>query len=112
MAPIEGGLNPLLQDIGLIIHPPMLYMGYVGFAIPFAFAIAALIGGQFDSAWARWSRPWINLAWVFLTIGITLGSWWAYYESVGVAGGFGIQSKMPHYCQVSRNGINAQCIRQ
>lgn len=81
MAPLEGAdLNPLLQDIGLIIHPPMLYMGYVGFAVPFAFAIAALIGGQFDSAWARWSRPWINLAWVFLTIGITLGSWWAYYE--------------------------------
>ena len=81
MAPLEGGdLNPLLQDFGLIVHPPMLYMGYVGFAVPFAFAIAALIGGQFDSAWARWSRPWINLAWVFLTIGITLGSWWAYYE--------------------------------
>lgn len=81
MAPMEGAdLNPLLQDIGLIIHPPMLYMGYVGFAVPFAFAIAALIGGQFDSAWARWSRPWINLAWMFLTIGITLGSWWAYYE--------------------------------
>ena len=81
MAPMDGAdLNPLLQDIGLIIHPPMLYMGYVGFAVPFAFAIAALIGGQFDSAWARWSRPWINLAWVFLTIGITLGSWWAYYE--------------------------------
>lgn len=79
--PIQGGdLNPLLQDFGLIVHPPMLYMGYVGFAVPFAFAIAALIGGQFDSAWARWSRPWINLAWVFLTIGITLGSWWAYYE--------------------------------
>jgi cytochrome c-type biogenesis protein CcmF len=66
MAPLEGAdLNPLLQDIGLIIHPPMLYMGYVGFAVPFAFAIAALMGGQFDSAWARWSRPWINLAWVF-----------------------------------------------
>ena len=81
MAPLEGSdLNPLLQDFGLIVHPPMLYMGYVGFAVPFAFAIAALIGGQFDSAWARWSRPWINLAWVFLTIGITLGSWWAYYE--------------------------------
>ena len=58
----------------------MLYMGYVGFSVPFAFAVAALIGGQFDSAWARWSRPWINSAWVFLTIGITLGSWWAYYE--------------------------------
>ena len=81
MPPMEGAdLNPLLQDIGLIIHPPMLYMGYVGFAVPFAFAIAALIGGQFDSAWARWSRPWINLAWMFLTLGITLGSWWAYYE--------------------------------
>ena len=81
MSPMEGAdLNPLLQDIGLIIHPPMLYMGYVGFAVPFAFAIAALIGGQFDSAWARWSRPWINLAWMFLTLGITLGSWWAYYE--------------------------------
>ena len=81
VAPTQGGdLNPLLQDFGLIVHPPMLYMGYVGFAVPFAFAIAALIGGQFDSAWARWSRPWINLAWVFLTIGITLGSWWAYYE--------------------------------
>ena len=81
ISPVQGGdLNPLLQDFGLIVHPPMLYMGYVGFAVPFAFAIAALIGGQFDSAWARWSRPWINLAWVFLTIGITLGSWWAYYE--------------------------------
>ena len=80
-SPSEGGdLNPLLQDFGLIVHPPMLYMGYVGFSVPFAFAVAALIGGQFDSAWARWSRPWINSAWVFLTIGITLGSWWAYYE--------------------------------
>jgi cytochrome c-type biogenesis protein CcmF len=80
-SPTEGGdLNPLLQDFGLIVHPPMLYMGYVGFSVPFAFAVAALIGGQFDSAWARWSRPWINSAWVFLTIGITLGSWWAYYE--------------------------------
>jgi len=80
-SPTEGGdLNPLLQDFGLIIHPPMLYMGYVGFSVAFAFAVAALIGGQFDSAWARWARPWINSAWVFLTIGITLGSWWAYYE--------------------------------
>ena len=79
--PLEGGdLNPLLQDFGLIVHPPMLYMGYVGFAVPFAFAIAALIGGQFDSAWARWARPWINAAWMFLTVGICLGSWWAYYE--------------------------------
>jgi len=79
--PAEGAdLNPLLQDIGLILHPPMLYMGYVGFSVAFAFAIAALIGGQLDAAWARWSRPWTNLAWVFLTMGIALGSYWAYYE--------------------------------
>ncbi|WP_370278261.1 heme lyase CcmF/NrfE family subunit [Pontibacterium sp.] len=81
MYPQEGGdLNPLLQDIGLIIHPPMLYMGYVGFAVAFAFAIAALLSGQLDAAWARWSRPWTNVAWAFLTLGIALGSWWAYYE--------------------------------
>ncbi|EGV17376.1 heme lyase CcmF/NrfE family subunit [Thiocapsa marina] len=80
-APLEGrDLNPLLQDPGLAIHPPMLYMGYVGFSVAFAFAIAALIGGKLDSAWARWSRPWTTAAWVFLTIGIALGSWWAYYE--------------------------------
>ena len=80
-AVVEGrDLNPLLQDPGLIIHPPMLYMGYVGFAVPFAFAVAAMLGGQFDSTWARWARPWVNLAWVFLTLGIILGSWWAYYE--------------------------------
>ena len=79
--PIEGrDLNPLLQDFGLIIHPPMLYMGYVGFSVAFAFAIAALLSGKMDSAWARWSRPWANIAWVFLTIGIALGSWWAYRE--------------------------------
>jgi len=79
--PKEGGdLNPLLQDIGLIIHPPMLYMGYVGFSVAFAFAIAALLSGQLDAAWARWSRPWTNVAWAFLTLGIALGSWWAYYE--------------------------------
>jgi cytochrome c-type biogenesis protein CcmF len=79
--PGEGrDLNPLLQDPGLIIHPPLLYMGYVGFAVPFAFAIAALLGGQLDAAWARWSRPWTNVAWGFLTLGIMLGSWWAYYE--------------------------------
>ncbi|HYN78634.1 MAG TPA: heme lyase CcmF/NrfE family subunit [Lamprocystis sp. (in: g-proteobacteria)] len=79
--PLEGrSLNPLLQDPGLVIHPPMLYMGYVGFSVAFAFAIAALIGGQLDAAWARWSRPWTTVAWIFLTIGITLGSWWAYYE--------------------------------
>ncbi len=80
-AALEGSdLNPLLQDPGMVIHPPMLYMGYVGFSVAFAFAIAALISGQMDAAWARWSRPWTTVAWVFLTIGIMLGSWWAYYE--------------------------------
>jgi|TARA_B100000315_G_scaffold138469_1_gene127475 cytochrome c-type biogenesis protein CcmF len=79
--PVDGrDLNPLLQDPGLAIHPPMLYMGYVGFSVAFAFAIAALLGGRLDSAWARWSRPWTLGAWVFLTAGIALGSWWAYYE--------------------------------
>lgn len=73
-------LNPLLQDFGLIVHPPMLYMGYVGFSVAFAFAIAALLGGKLDAAWARWSRPWTIVAWAFLGIGIALGSWWAYYE--------------------------------
>jgi cytochrome c-type biogenesis protein CcmF len=73
-------LNPLLQDPGLVFHPPMLYMGYVGFAVAFAFAIAALLAGQLDAAWARWSRPWTIAAWIFLTLGIALGSWWAYYE--------------------------------
>jgi cytochrome c-type biogenesis protein CcmF len=73
-------LNPLLQDPGLIIHPPMLYTGYVGFAVAFAFAIAALLGGEMDQRWVRWSRPWTNAAWAFLTLGIALGSWWAYYE--------------------------------
>ena len=73
-------LNPLLQDVGLAIHPPMLYMGYVGFSVAYAFAVAAMIGGKLDVAWARWARPWTNIAWVFLTIGIALGSWWAYYE--------------------------------
>ena len=80
-AAVEGrSLNPLLQDFGLIIHPPMLYLGYVGFSVAFAFAIAAMLGGRLDTAWAKWSRPWTNIAWVFLTIGIALGSWWAYYE--------------------------------
>lgn len=80
-APMDGSdLNPLLQDPGLIIHPPMLYMGYVGFSVVFAFAIAALLSGRLDSAWARWSRPWTTIAWSFLTLGIALGSWWAYYE--------------------------------
>ena len=79
--PADGqDLNPLLQDIGLIMHPPMLYMGYVGFSVAFAFAIAALINGRLDAAWARWSRPWTTVAWSFLTVGIALGSWWAYYE--------------------------------
>ncbi len=73
-------LNPLLQDPGLIIHPPMLYMGYVGFSVAFAFAVAALLGGHLDATWVRWSRPWTTVAWLFLTIGIVLGSWWAYYE--------------------------------
>ena len=79
--PADGrDLNPLLQDPGMIIHPPMLYMGYVGFSVAFAFAIAALIGGKLDAEWARWTRPWTVVAWAFLTIGIALGSWWAYYE--------------------------------
>jgi cytochrome c-type biogenesis protein CcmF len=80
-APAEGSdLNPLLQDPGMVVHPPMLYMGYVGFSVAFAFAIAALIGGRLDAAWARWSRPWTTVAWSFLTIGIMMGSVWAYYE--------------------------------
>ncbi|MSQ69014.1 MAG: heme lyase CcmF/NrfE family subunit [Gammaproteobacteria bacterium] len=80
-APADGAdLNPLLQDPGLIIHPPILYMGYVGFAVPFAFAIAALVRGRLTPGWARWVRPWALAAWAFLTVGIALGSWWAYYE--------------------------------
>ena len=80
-AVVEGrDLNPLLQDSGMIIHPPMLYFGYVGFAVPFAFAIAALLDGKIDARWLRWVRPWTNVAWAFLTFGIALGSWWAYYE--------------------------------
>jgi cytochrome c-type biogenesis protein CcmF len=79
--PVDGrDLNPLLQDFGMIIHPPLLYMGYVGFSVAFAFAVAALISGQLDSTWARWSRPWTIAAWSFLTVGIALGSWWAYNE--------------------------------
>ncbi|OOS01630.1 c-type cytochrome biogenesis protein CcmF [Canicola haemoglobinophilus] len=79
--PVDGReLNPLLQDVGLIFHPPLLYMGYVGFSVAFAFAIASLMTGKLDTAWARWSRPWTMAAWVFLTLGIVLGSWWAYYE--------------------------------
>jgi cytochrome c-type biogenesis protein CcmF len=78
---VEGlDLNPLLQDFGLIIHPPMLYMGYVGFSVAFAFAVAALLGGEINRDWVRWSRPWTLVAWAFLTAGISLGRWWAYYE--------------------------------
>ena len=81
MPPLEGReLNPLLQDFGLAVHPPMLYMGYVGLAVPFAFVLSALIRGKLDSTWIRWTRPWTLVSWSFLTIGITLGSWWAYYE--------------------------------
>ena len=80
-AAAEGhDLNPLLQDPGMVFHPPMLYMGYVGFSVAFAFAIAALLDGRLDASWARWSRPWTTAAWIFLTIGIALGSFWAYYE--------------------------------
>ncbi len=80
-APMQGmGLNPMLQDVGLAIHPPILYVGYVGFSIVFAFAAAALILGKLDAAWARWVRPWILVSWIFLTLGIAMGSYWAYYE--------------------------------
>ncbi|TXG87300.1 MAG: heme lyase CcmF/NrfE family subunit [Rhodocyclaceae bacterium] len=79
-APEGRDLNPLLQDPGLVIHPPLLYMGYVGFSVAYAFAVAALLSGQLDAAWARWSRPWTTAAWIFLTLGIAMGSWWAYYE--------------------------------
>jgi hypothetical protein len=79
--PADGrDLNPLLQDPGMVIHPPMLYMGYVGLSVAFSFAVAALIGGNLDATWARWTRPWTTAAWIFLTIGIALGSAWAYYE--------------------------------
>ncbi len=79
--PLEGAdLNPILQDIGLAIHPPLLYAGYVGFSICFSFAIAALVSGRIDQAWARWVRPWTMLSWIFLTLGIAMGSYWAYYE--------------------------------
>ena len=80
-AAIDGrDLNPLLQDFALAVHPPMLYMGYVGFSVAFAFAVAAMLEGQLDEKWARWTRPWTTVAWMFLTVGIALGSWWAYYE--------------------------------
>ena len=80
-APFEGrDLNPILQDVGLAVHPPLLYLGYVGFSISFSFAVAALIEGRIDAAWARWVRPWTLAAWMFLTLGIAMGSYWAYYE--------------------------------
>ncbi|GAB1270162.1 heme lyase CcmF/NrfE family subunit [Aurantivibrio infirmus] len=80
-SPLEGSdLNPLLQDIGFIMHPPLLYLGFSGFSVAFAFAITALLSGKMDSAWARWCRPWTNVSWAFLTVGIGMGSWWAYYE--------------------------------
>jgi cytochrome c-type biogenesis protein CcmF len=79
-APLDGqGMNPILQDLGLAIHPPFLYLGYVGFSVSFSFAVAALIEGRVDAAWARWVRPWTLAAWCALTVGIALGSWWAYY---------------------------------
>ena len=79
--PPEGmDLNPLLQDLGMVLHPPLLYLGYVGFVVAFAFAVAAMLGDAFDSGWARWARPWTHAAWAFLTLGIAVGSWWAYYE--------------------------------
>ncbi|MFU8877605.1 MAG: cytochrome c biogenesis protein CcsA, partial [Wenzhouxiangellaceae bacterium] len=78
--PDGNDLNPLLQDPGMIFHPPLLYMGYVGFAVAFAFAIAGLLGGRIERQWVRWARPWTLAAWAFLTGGIALGSWWAYYE--------------------------------
>ncbi|HUZ04310.1 MAG TPA: cytochrome c biogenesis protein CcsA, partial [Acidobacteriaceae bacterium] len=82
LPPAQQGadLNPILQDPAMAGHPPMLYMGYVGLSVAFAFAVAALIGGKMDSTWARWARPWTIVAWLFLTLGITLGSWWSYYE--------------------------------
>ena len=82
LPPADQGrdLNPILQDPAMAIHPPMLYTGYVGFSVAFAFAVAALLGGRMDSVWARWARPWTLTAWLFLSFGITLGSWWSYYE--------------------------------
>ena len=98
-AAVDGAdLNPLLQDPGLIVHPPMLYTGYVGFSVAFAFAVAGLLGGQLDSAWARWARPWTLLAWAFLTLGIALGSWWAYYELGWGGWWFWDPVEMPRSC--------------
>jgi cytochrome c-type biogenesis protein CcmF len=91
-------LNPLLQDPGMVIHPPMLYMGYVGFSVAFAFAVAALIGGNLDAQWARWTRPWTTVAWLFLTLGIAIGSWWAYYELGWGGWWFWVRWKTPPSC--------------
>ena len=97
MAPEGADLNPLLQDPGLIIHPPLLYMGYVGLVVPFAFAIAALLGGKLDAAWAM-VAPWTNVAWAFLTFGIMLGVGGHTTNLDGAVGGSGIRLKMPHLC--------------
>jgi cytochrome c-type biogenesis protein CcmF len=99
-APADGrDLNPLLQDPGMVIHPPMLYMGYVGFSVAFAFAIAALIGGRVDAAWTRWARPWTTAAWSFLTIGIALGARGPTTSSAGADGGSGIQWRTHRSCR-------------
>jgi len=98
-AAVDGrDLNPLLQDPGMVFHPPVLYMGYVGFSVAFAFAIAALLGGRLDNTWARWTRPWTTVAWVFLTVGIAFGSKWAYYVLGWGGCGSGIPWKMPRSC--------------
>ncbi len=109
--PAEGqDLNPILQDFGLAIHPPLLYLGYVGFSVCFSFAVAALLEGRIDAAWARWVRPWTLAAWTFLTAGISMGSYWAYYDSAGAAGGSGTRWKTPPSCR----GLPAPrcCIRR
>ena len=95
--PPDGlGLNPVLQDPALAFHPPMLYLGYVGLCISYSFAVAGMIEGKVDSRWASWVRPWTLVSWIFLTIGISLGSWWAYYELGWGGFGFGIQWKTHH----------------
>jgi cytochrome c-type biogenesis protein CcmF len=110
-APLDGhGMNPILQDPGLAFHPPFLYLGYVGFSVAFSFAVAALIEGRVDAAWARWVRPWTLAAWCALTIGIAMGSWWAYY-TLGWGGWCsGTRSRTPPSCR----GWSARrcCIRR
>ena len=99
-AALDGrDLNPLLQDPGMVIHPPMLYMGYVGFSSHFPLRSLRSWEGHLDAAWARWSRPWTTVAWCFMTVGVAMGSGWAYYELGGVVGGFGTRSKMPLLCR-------------